>query len=411
MNMAEQRIPTGILVLIAVTIAIAPIAMAIGLGVLSSRQVQAGHVTPTLEEGNQTCSNFQPQGQNWTELKIEDQSPFNWDGLDGTFDDGTLSVTITGITTAFQSPFSWSSNIGVDVVLVNGGNVGGFLFLYDPEATADTGLNTPNNPSGQPATIVNISFCYDVEATTPTPVPPATLPPATPTPAATVLPPQEFLRTYSAKFLCGTFTGDVEGAVKPGNYATAINVHNLQDEPLEFTKRAVLSSREDEPRSPPTSPITLTLDPDEALEIDCPDIRQLLGLPLGEEFIKGFGVIRSDSVEMDVVAVYTAQFLDKNVECLTKTGELEPPDEGAGPRGTTAVGVGQGGGMSIDVEYIQAKPGPPSGTGGDGVNAAALAGTSFAAAVIAVGLTVGATRMIRGSGQLGATGRDEEEEE
>ncbi len=236
-------------------------------------------------------------------------------------------------------------------------------------------------------------------------------PTATPTPAPTAVP-VEFLRTYSAKFLRGTFTGDVEGPVEAGNYATAINVHNLQDSPVEFTKKAVLSAREDEPRSPPTSPIALTLDPDEALEIDCPDIRQLLGLPQGEEFIKGFVIIRSDSVEIDVVAVYTARFLDNTIQCLTKAGELEPPDEGACPKGSAAIGLGQGGGMSIDVEYIQAKPGPASGTGGDVLNTpATLAGTSFGAAILAVGLTIGAFRLLtpRINGRRGDSGEEEEE--
>ena len=281
----------------------------------------------------------------------------------------------------------------------NAGSIGEELTDINGQATFTyTGFGGPGQDTIEACVLV--TFCDSVNKEW---VGPA----ATATPV--VLPPQEFLRTYSAKFVCGAFTGDIEGPVKPGNYATAINVHNLQDEPVEFTKKAVLSVREDEPSSPPSSAIPLTRGPDEALEIDCADIRQILGLPPGEEFIKGFVVIRSDSVEMDVVAVYTARFLDKNIECLTRTGELEPPDEGACPRGSTAVGVGQGGGMSIDVEYIQAKPGPPSGAGGDGVNGAALAGTSFAAAILAVGLTLGASRMLstRTNGRRESSGGEE----
>jgi len=44
------------------------------------------------------------------------------------------------------------------------------------------------------------------------------------------------------------------------------------------------------------------LGPDEALEIDCPDILKHAGT---ERFLKGFVVIESQS-ELDVVAVYTA---------------------------------------------------------------------------------------------------------
>ncbi len=180
MNTAERGIPTGVLILIAAAIAIGSIAPAIGLGVLSSHQAQAGHVSPTPVEGNATCSDFQ-QSHTWTEFKI-DQSILG----NKTFSDGTLSVTISNYT---GTSFDWSSNIGVDAVFVKGGNVGGFLYLYDPEENSDTGLTTPNNPSGEPANISHVSFCYDVEAPTPTPKPtptPTSTPTSTPAPTATL---------------------------------------------------------------------------------------------------------------------------------------------------------------------------------------------------------------------------------
>ena len=181
MHILEQRIPSGVLILIAAALAIG--AMVAAALLLSGNGVQATHAEPPTEiSGNTTCgAEGQLLGQSWTELKIQDTAPFFWDGLNGTFDDGTLSVTITGITTAFEPPFSWSSNIGVDAVFVKGGNVGGFLYLYDPEATADTGLTTPDNPSEEPANISHISFCYDLTDATPTAT--ATLTPTATAPA------------------------------------------------------------------------------------------------------------------------------------------------------------------------------------------------------------------------------------
>ncbi len=179
MNTAERGIPTGVLILIAAAIAIGSIALAIGLGVLSSRQAQAGHVPPTLEEGNLTCSNFD---QTWTEFKVGQSILAN-----DTFSDGTLSVTITNYT---GTSFNWSSNtLTVDAVFVKGGSIGGFLYLYDPEAPADTGLTTPDNRSGEPANISHVSFCYDVEGPTLTPTPtptPTSTPTSTPATTATL---------------------------------------------------------------------------------------------------------------------------------------------------------------------------------------------------------------------------------
>jgi hypothetical protein len=57
----------------------------------------------------------------------------------------------------------------------------------------------------------------------------------------------------------------------------------------------------------------LALGPDEALEIDCPDIAKLAGTK--DEFLKGFLVLEGKR-ELDVVAVYTAGGKDGEVETL-----------------------------------------------------------------------------------------------
>ncbi|MGH2456801.1 MAG: hypothetical protein ACRDHD_11175, partial [Candidatus Limnocylindria bacterium] len=71
-------------------------ALALSLTLLISPAL-ATHVDPEpINEGNPTCSDFAPEGESWTEFKLEDKSneggPNNLQ--DGTYSDGTLEVTI-----------------------------------------------------------------------------------------------------------------------------------------------------------------------------------------------------------------------------------------------------------------------------------------------------------------------------
>ena len=115
----------------------------------------AAKVDPVLLTGasnqGKDCSDNQGD-QTWTQLKVDPNA-------DGTYTDGTLTVTISN--TQDDKTFDWSSNIGVDAVIVKGGDDGSYLYRYDPpsEETSDTGLTTP----GQNA-ISHVNFCYDVEA-------------------------------------------------------------------------------------------------------------------------------------------------------------------------------------------------------------------------------------------------------
>ena len=135
---------------------------------------------------------------------------------------------------------------------------------------------------------------------------------------------------YAAKFLCGTLlpgAAATEGPVKPGNYLTAINVHNPHGRVAVFQKKALLLFRADIPSTqsetpmPPGPLFTVDLKPDWGLEIDCDDIRNVL---LGaahippQVFIKGFVVIEIAGsivpppakvlppLALDVVPAYTA---------------------------------------------------------------------------------------------------------
>jgi LPXTG-motif cell wall-anchored protein len=126
----------------------------------------AQQATPStsIVPGNPTCGDLAPEGASWTELKVEPV-------VDGTFTDGTLTVTLDVSDTADGPVFSWTSNIGVDAVFVKGGPIGGTLYLYDPpaESTGDTGLHSPVNPmNGKFSGLSHVSFCYDKEQATTT---------------------------------------------------------------------------------------------------------------------------------------------------------------------------------------------------------------------------------------------------
>jgi LPXTG-motif cell wall-anchored protein len=128
---------------------------------------------------NTTCADLAPEGATWIELKVEPVE-------DGTFSDGTLTVTIDVRDTAAGPVFDWTSNIGVDAVFVKGGP-GGLLYVYDPpaESTGDTGLHAPVNPSnGKFFGLSHVSFCYDKDQATTT----TTETPTTSTTSTTVLP-------------------------------------------------------------------------------------------------------------------------------------------------------------------------------------------------------------------------------
>lgn len=115
---------------------------------------------------------------------------------------------------------------------------------------------------------------------------------------------------YAVKVVCGRVTVTPASAstpVAPGQYWTAINIHNpdkCREAHLRW-KVAVASPGRPGPVSAYSR--TLVLGPDMALEIDCPQIRQVvqpLFPPPPPTFVKGYVVIECD-IEVDVVAVYS----------------------------------------------------------------------------------------------------------
>lgn len=103
---------------------------------------------------------------------------------------------------------------------------------------------------------------------------------------------------YAAKVVCGVSRGDV---VAPGSYFTAVNVHNPSHTTIRLRWKVAVGLPG--AKAGPVSRFSdARLGPDEALEIDCPDIRRQVKV---EGLLKGFVVIES-GLELDVVAVYTA---------------------------------------------------------------------------------------------------------
>jgi Concanavalin A-like lectin/glucanases superfamily len=118
---------------------------------------------------------------------------------------------------------------------------------------------------------------------------------------------------YAVKFVCGTSKGQV---VAPGQYFTAINVHNPNEKGVAFRKKFAVALPGERP-GPVSKFSDVKLGPDQALEIDCPDI--LSKTDTKEGFLKGFVVIES-ALELDVVAVYTAAGATGRVDTM----EVEP---------------------------------------------------------------------------------------
>jgi hypothetical protein len=145
---------------------------------------------------------------------------------------------------------------------------------------------------------------------------------------------------YPVKFVCGDPAGVVPAPVTPGQYFTAINVHNPNGAAVNIQKKFVLAESELAPFTPPTPFFAKTLAANQAFEIDCPDIRSRLqasGITVPPLF-RGWVVLAADR-ELDVVGVYT-------------TTE------------TRVISSDGGVGISIDLEPVSphARPYPPEPT-------------------------------------------------
>jgi hypothetical protein len=126
---------------------------------------------------------------------------------------------------------------------------------------------------------------------------------------------EEGLFQYAVKFVCGKSAGKI---VAPGVYFTAVNVHNPTYTAVGLRAKIAVALPGLQP-GPVSQFYDAKLGPDEAMEIDCPDLFNpeifKFDKPMKTGFLKGFAVIES-KVELDVVAVYTAAGRERQVETL-----------------------------------------------------------------------------------------------
>jgi len=121
---------------------------------------------------------------------------------------------------------------------------------------------------------------------------------------------------YVVKFVCGDWPYADWEEMAPGQYYTDVNIHNPNDKIIKFRKKIALDGWAPQHHGVMTSPIEVMLGPDEALEINCDDILEIIlkagtvpGIPPDFVTFKGFVVIYS-RVELDVAAIYTACPID-----------------------------------------------------------------------------------------------------
>ena len=136
----------------------------------------------------------------------------------------------------------------------------------------------------------------------------------------------QYLWSYAAKFVCGFQDINTAGVaapgepvVKPGNYASEINIHNPNYRPVPLRKKFLVLVNEQNPQNPwiirepnqvePLKIITMTLGPDYATMDDCNNLWHLTypstALPSPLPVFIGYLVILSP-LELDVDVVYTA---------------------------------------------------------------------------------------------------------
>jgi hypothetical protein len=120
----------------------------------------------------------------------------------------------------------------------------------------------------------------------------------------TIFAQNEFM--YSIKFVCIPTVGpDKESVFVPQTYTTVVNVHNLYNQSIDFSKKAVIAQSEDEQRGQISKFMNDTLKPDQALSINCKDIVSLFN-NTSSSIGDGFVVLLADE-KLDVSAVYTTQ--------------------------------------------------------------------------------------------------------
>ncbi len=122
---------------------------------LTSTQLKASSVAPIRIDGT-PAPHCQELGYDY-EIKRDDPTP----GETSVLDTGSGLISIE--TNASDDAFNWSSEIGIDAVIVKGGPTVN-IYHYDDETTSDANLNAPfNDNSGTNYGLSFVAFCFDYE--------------------------------------------------------------------------------------------------------------------------------------------------------------------------------------------------------------------------------------------------------
>jgi hypothetical protein len=131
----------------------------VGVGMVMAQEtpstpISGGGVIPILYEagpefpgGNVRCDQLGNYAFTSGRINYENGA------FDGEFPLG-LTVTTDGTSVA------WASTFGIGAVIVKGGPNAN-VYVYDPQRTSDSGLASPPTPSGNPAGLSNITFCWN----------------------------------------------------------------------------------------------------------------------------------------------------------------------------------------------------------------------------------------------------------
>jgi hypothetical protein len=227
----------------------------------------------------------------------------------------------------------------------------GLIGLMRLEATAGAALQlTPTETDIATATSVPTMTVTTTPTITETETPTVTMTPiitetetptvtATPTMTATPTPPSTAGRawTFAAKFVCGTLPASPdpipgEPPVKPGNYATEINIYNPFMDQTTVGKNVLLLVRDGEPvgREPaqvrPVASDSIILDAGSATMDDCTRIWELvhpdMPLPVPMPLLIGYLVVVSPrNIVVDTVMTAEAVTADGLLDGITLDAE------------------------------------------------------------------------------------------
>jgi hypothetical protein len=131
------------------------------MAMTESEPVSDGGITPYIIDGanpggNRTCEEVGTAffgDSDYYEFS-SDKVDYNG-GFDGDFPAG-ITVDTDG------TYVSWSSTFGIGAVIVKGSDDAN-IYVYDPQWKSDSGLASPLNPSGNPAGLSNLTFCWNPE--------------------------------------------------------------------------------------------------------------------------------------------------------------------------------------------------------------------------------------------------------